>query len=171
MLNNIKNMLLYFGAHSTDIIVSVVIMVSAIIVAIGLFKPIIFDRIKNKELRKVALAVSNIAASFIAAFVYFVTEGWDFKYYVIASLALAITCIITYYVYETIPGMRRLIGGLGAAAIGKVFNVALLAATTDDNNAVKTEFKNTTVQLKSATRQGLKNTTTKIKVDKDLTGL
>lgn len=171
MLNNMKNMLLYFGAHSTDIIVSVVIMVSAIIVVIGFLKPILFDRIKNKELRKAALAASNIVSSFICAFVYFVTEGWNFKYYVLASLALAVACIITYYVYETIPGMRKLIGGLGTAAISKVFNVALLAATTDDANAVKTEFQNTTVELKDTTRLELKKNATKVKIDKDLAKL
>ena len=171
MLNNMKNMLLYFGAHSTDIIVSVVIMVSAIIVAIGFLKPILFDRIKNKELRKVALAVSNVAASFISAFGYFVKEGWDFKYYVLASLALTVACIITYYVYETIPGMRKLIGGLGAAAIGKVFNVALLAATTNDDNVVKAEFQNATVELKDTTRQELKKSVTKVKEGNDLAKL
>jgi hypothetical protein len=67
--------------------------------------------------------------------------------------------------------MRKIIGGFGTAAICKVFNVALLAATTDDENAVKTEFQNASVELKDTTRQELKKNVTKVKIDKDLAKL
>lgn len=172
MLNSIKNMLLYLGAHYKDVIVAVMIMVSAIIFLIGLAKPFLFDRIKNKDFRKAALAGSNVALSFLSALSYFLIEDWNFKYYVIASIALSFACILTYYVYETIPGMRKVIGGLGYAAICKVFNVALLAASGNDTNDVKTAIKKTvSQQLEPTAKQTLTKVTKKVKIDKDLIGL
>ena len=170
MLANIKEMLLYFGAHYNDIIVAVVIMVSAIIVAIGLLKPILFNKIANKDLRRTALAGSNVAASFLSAFIYFMTEGWDFKYYCVSAVCLAVCCIVTYWLYEN-TCLRNLIGVIGTLALRKMFNILSLAATNDDVNAVKAEIKSATEQLKATTKQELKKNSTTVKVDKDLKGL
>ena len=170
MLANIKNMFLYFGVHYNDIIVAVVIMVSAIIAAIGILKPIIFDKIPNKDVRKVALAGSNVVASFLSALVYFLTEGWDFKYFGIAGAALAICCIVTYWLYEN-TCLRNLITIIGSLALRKVFSIVSLAATTDDVNAVKAEINNAKTQLKTTTKSELKKTVNSIKADKDLRNL
>jgi hypothetical protein len=64
MLNNLKTMLSFFGANCIDIIVDVMLMVSEIIVIIGFFKLVIFNRIKNKEIRRAVLALTNVAACF-----------------------------------------------------------------------------------------------------------
>lgn len=171
MLANILAMANFFTANCNDIIVNVVIMVSAIIVTIGFLKPIVFDRIQNKELRKGALALTNVGACFIAALGYFLRNGWNLKYYPLAALALTFVSIITYYVYETIPGARKLIGGIGLAAISKVFNVSILAATTDDAKVVHTEAKTATVELKNFTKNALKKAASKTNVDKNLKNL
>ena len=170
MFANIHNMLAFLAANYNDILVCTVIMVSAIIVAIGLLKPILFNRIKNKHLRKALLAFSNVAACFAAAAVYFFTRGWDFVYYVPAAVALSIGCIVTYWLYEN-TCLRNLIGLIGGMALRKVLNVACFAATTDDVNAVKTELKKTSEQLKSHTKAELKKAAAKSKEDKDLKGL
>ena len=170
MLNNISNMLRYFGAHSTDIIVNVVIMASAVIVAIGLLKPIFFNKIQNKYIRKAALSFSNIIGCFVCALVYFLIEGWGFKYYFIAAFALSIWCIITYWLYEN-TCLRNLINVVGGLALRKVFTVIKVAITEDDANAVKTEIQNATTQLKPAVKQELKKAASTIKVDKDLINL
>lgn len=170
MLANIKAMLYYFGAHYNDIIVSVVIMVSAIIVAIGILKPIIFNKITNKYVRKAVLAFSNVVGCFIAALIYFLLEDWNLKYYFLASGALSVCCIVTYWLYEN-TCLRNLIGVVGNIALRKGLSVLNLAVTNDDVNTVKAEIKNATAQLKTTTKQELKKTATQIKVDKDLKNL
>ena len=76
---------------------------------------------------------------------------------------------MTYWLYEN-TCLRNLIGLIGTLALRKAFNIVSLAATNDDVNAVKTELKNASTQLKTTTKQELKKATT-IKVDKDLKGL
>lgn len=170
MLANIENMLRFFGANYQDVMVSVVIMVSAIIAVIGILKPIVYNRIKNKNIRKAALAFSNIFACFGSAIVYFLIEGWNLKYYFAASLALSVCCIVTYWLYEN-TCLRNLIGLIGGIALRKFDGIAKLALTTDDVEQVKTEIKNATVQLKATTKQELKKTATQTNFDKDLKGL
>lgn len=170
MLANIKNMLLYFGAHYNDILLAVVIMVSSIIVAIGILKPIVFNKIPNKYIRKAVLAFSNVIGCFVSAFVYFLTEGWNLDYYLLAALALSVVCIVTYWFYEN-TCLRNLIELIGGIALRKVFNIAQLALTNDDAKTVQAEIKNATAQLKATTKTELKKTATKINTDKDLKGL
>ena len=170
MLDTLKTMLYLFGAHYTDIILAVVIMVSAIIVAIGLLKPIIFNKISNKYIRKAALAFSNVAACFVAAFIYFVIEDWNLKYYIYASGALSVCCIVTYWLYEN-TCLRNLIGVVGGIALRKGVSLLNVAVTNDDVNTVKAEIKNATAQLKTTTQQEIKKTAAKIKADKDLKNL
>ena len=167
MLANINHMLAYFARNPDDIIVPVVIMVSAIIVAIGLLKPLLFNRIKNKHIRKAALAFSSIAASFVASFIFFWVRGWAFDDYLAASLALAICCIVTYWLYEY-TCLRNLIELIGGMALRKALNILNIAATKDDVEAVKAELKKTGEELKAHTKLELKNTANKLKEDKDL---
>lgn len=171
MLANIKNMFLYFGAHYNDILLAVVIMVSSVIVAIGLLKPLAFNKIKNKYIRKAALAFSNVLGCFVSAFVYFLTEGWNLDYYLLAALALSAVCIVTYWFYEN-TCLRNLIELVGSLALRKTLSLAHLALTTDDVKTVEAEYNNAKAQLKASTKTELKKTTlTKTNTDKDLRGL
>lgn len=170
MLANIKTMLYFFGANFQDILVSVIIMVSAIIVAIGVLKPVIKKKITNKYIRKVVLFFGNIAACFLAALVYFLTEDWNLDYYFLAAIALTVCSIVTYALYEH-TCLRELIGLVGSLALSKAGGVFKLALTTDDTEKVRSEIKNATAQLKTTTKQELKKTANSIKVDKDLKGL
>lgn len=170
MLANIKNMLLYFGAHSTDIILAVVIMVSAVIVAIGILKPVAFNKIKNKHIRKAALSFSNVIGCYIFALVYFLMNDWNLKYYFLAGAALSVACIVTYWFYEN-TCFRNLIGLIGGIAINKILNLAKIALTADEVDQVKAEFEKASTELKSFTKQELKKTIHTTKEDKDLKGL
>ena len=163
MLANIQNVLSLYGAHYKDIIVYGLIMVSAIIVAIGLLKPILFNRIPNKHVRKVALALTNVATCYLTVLVYFLVCGISLEFYVIAATALSVTCIVTYWLYEN-TCLRNLIGLIGSMALRKVF----FAITSEDVEAVKTELKKTGEELKAHTKQELKKTAAKVKEDKDL---
>lgn len=167
MLANIEKLFDIFRANYNDILVCVVIMVSAIIVAIGILKPLLFNRIPNKHVRKAALAFTNVALCFATAFVYFLVRDINFDYYIITATALSIACIVTYWLYEN-TCLRDLIGLIGGITLRKVLKVSLFALTTDDVEAVKTELKKTGAELKSYAKKELKKAPDKIKGDKDL---
>lgn len=167
MLANIEKVMPLLTAHYDDIIVYGFIMVSAIIVAIGLLKPILFDKIQNKHIRKAALAFSTIAACYLTVLVYFLVAGYGLKYYSESAAALTVACIITYWLYEN-TCLRNLINLIGGIALRKV----LVVLTADDIKAVKTELVKTGAELKATAKQELKKiTTTKSKDDKDLKNL
>ena len=168
MLELFKTGLLFLENNFHNVVVYTVVMVSAIIVAIGLLKPVLFNRIKNKNLRKAVLAFSNVASCFVAIFgVYVSNHWWDFKYYLPTSIALSIACIITYWLYEN-TCLRNLIETIGKIALRKLGNVALLALSKTDIEEIKTEAKKATEEIKAkAEKELLKNT----KTDKDLEGI
>ena len=169
-MQDIQTMLSFIGANYKDVIVQGLIMVSAIIVGIGLLKPLVFNKIKNKNLRKVALAVSNIAACFLAILITFIVQGWSFEHYLTASIALTLSCIITYWFYEN-TCLRNLIDTIGSTVISKVLSVSAAAIKKGDVEEVKAELKKAGDELKNLTKQEIKKTATKITEDKDLTGL
>lgn len=170
MLANIGIMLKYFAAHYNDIIVNVVIMVSAVIVAIGILKPFIFNRITNKHVRKAVLAFSNVAGCFIAALIYFLVRDWNFAHYPLAALALSVVCVMTYWLYEN-TCLRNLIEVVGGIALRKALSILGTAVTNDDVNAVKTEYKNAVNHVRTQTKVELKKVVSKAQTDKDLRNL
>ena len=169
MLDYVKEIIAFLEVYFNDVFVYVVAMVSGIIVAIGLLKPILFDRIKNKQLRKVALAFSNVAFCFICTLVVFFVQAWNLKYYLISAIALTISCIITYWLYEN-TCLRNLIATIGNIVLKKLVNTASIAVNADDINEIKTEAKKVSKELKAKTKEALKKAT-EITEDKDLEGL
>ena len=169
-MKSVKAMIYYTEANFQDIFLYVVLMVSAIIVTIGLLKPLLYNKIKCKELRKVALAFSNVALCFIAALIVFVLEGWNFDHYIAASIVLAVTSIVIYWLYEN-TCLRNLIATIGNIVLRKFGSVALLTMEKQDINEIKTEAKKAVTELKAQTSKELKKTAKTIKEDKDLKGL
>ena len=170
MFANIEKVLSLYGANYQNIIVCGMIMVSAIIVAIGLLKPLIFNKIKNKHIRGSALAFTNVAACYLTVLVYFFASGIDFEFYVLAATSLSIMCIVTYWLYEN-TRLRNLIGLLGRIALRKVAKLSVFALTNEDVVAVRAELKKTGAELKVYAQQELKKTATKVREDKDLKNL
>ena len=171
MLDIMKNGLIFLENNSHNIFVYSVIMVSVIIAVIGILKPILFNKIKSKQLRKCTLAFSNVALCFISVFgVFIANRWWDFKYYLATSIALCIACILTYWLYEN-TCLRNLIETIGKIALRKLGNVALIALTNDEIEEIKTEAKKATAEIKALTEAELKKATTQMIKDKDLEGL
>ena len=170
MLNYVKAIIAFLEVNFNDVFVYAVAMVSAIIVAIGLLKPVLFDKIKNKNVRKVALAFSNVALCFICALVLFFVKDWNFNYYLVSAIALTVSCIVTYWLYEN-TCLRNLIATVGNIVLRKVANIAFFAVNTDDINEIKTEAKKATNELKAQTKKALKKAANEIKEDNDLKGL
>lgn len=167
MLAYIEKVLSIYGANYQDIIVCGMIMVSAIIVAIGLLKPLIFNKIKNKHIRGSALAFTNVAACYLTVLVHFLISGTDFEFYVLAATSLSIMCIVTYWLYEN-TRLRNLIGLLGRIALRKVAKLSVFALTNEDVEAVKAELKKTGNELKAQTKSEIKKSAAKAREDKDL---
>ena len=166
MVEFIKTGLFYLASNLQDIFVYTVVMVSAIIVAIGLLKPVVFNKIKSKQWRKVALSFSNVGACFISALVLFCIKSWNFKYYLAFAIALTISCIVTYWLYEN-TCLRNLIETIGKIALRKFGNVAFLAVTTDEMEEIKNEAKKATAEIKAMTKDAIQQTATQMKEDKD----
>lgn len=165
MLDSILRVMPLVTEHFNNIIVYGFMIASAIIVAIGLLKPILFNKIPNKNIRKVALAFSNVALCFISVLVIFLIKGWNFEYYIATATALSVGCIVTYWFYEN-TCLRNLIGTVGNIALKKLASIAFIVFTKDDINELKTEVDKITKELKEDTKNALK----KANEDNDLKG-
>ena len=106
----------------------------------------------------------------IAAFVYFLANGWNLKYYLLAALALSASCIMTYWLYEN-TCLRNLIGLVGSMALRKAFGLVVLAVNTNDIAEIKSEANKVVEELTAQTSKEIKQTVNAIKEDDDLKGL
>lgn len=137
-----------------------VAIVSAIIVIIGILKPIVFDRIKQKQLRRLALAGTDIVSSLLSTLIYFSIEGISFTNYWIGSVAVFVLSVILYWIYEN-TCMRD-----GIHKVGKYVIVRLIKILTTMNN--KSEAQQELKEL-SADAKVLAKTAAKTAVnDKEL---
>lgn len=158
-------------AHYLDLIVVGVIMVSAIIMFIGILKPVLFNKIKNKGVRKGLLALSDIVFAFIATAVYFLIESINWEYYWVASAITSLATIVAYWVYEN-TSLRTLIEKIGTIALKKFVRVGLALFTADEKSEVEQTLNTVIDEVKSATKAELKSTSNALKKgDKELENL
>lgn len=146
------------------------IMVSAIIVFIGVLKPLLFNKIKNKLLRKSLLAFSDVLFSFAATAIHFLIEGYTWEYYWISAIGASIGCIVTYWVYEN-TCLRNLIEKLGWAALMKFAKIGLMILGVEENKVVGEAIIKADQELKKASKTELKNASELISKDKELKNL
>ena len=161
-MKSVQVMLNYTEANFHDIFWYMVLMVSGIIFAIGLLKPLLYNKIKNKQIRKVALAFSNVILCFVCVLVTFVIRGWDLNYYLASAIVLSVSCIVTYWLYEN-TCLRNLIDMIGSIVLKNVANKVLL--NTADVANIKDEAKKAVAEFRT---QNVKKNT---KEDEDLKGL
>ena len=146
------------------------IMVSAIIVFIGVLKPVLFNRIACKALRKAALASADVVFSFAAVAVYFALYHFPFTYYVHTSVALTVACIVAYWLYEN-TSLRTLIDKLGSLALKKVSRVvSALVSDGADSVDIEKEIKKAADEIKVTAKKQLKSAK-QSKKDKELENL
>ena len=138
-----------------ELAVAGAIMVSTIIVFMGILKPLVFNRIPYKAVRKSALAFSNIFLSFVATAIYFVIRDINWELYVLASLVTSVACIVTYWLYEN-THLREGIHKVGELAIDKIAYVAKLALSGKNTKTIDAEIKKATEELKATAKAELK---------------
>ena len=147
-----------------------VIMVSAIIVFIGILKPILFDRISCKPLRKACLAMTNVVASFAATAIFYWVNKITFEYYWFGAAVIAISTIITYWLYET-TCLRNLIHKIGSMVLKKIWSILKNIFEKEDVEEVRKELLNAQNALVASTKKELKGAANSVKHDKELNNL
>lgn len=152
-----------------NILICGVIMVSTIIVLIGVLKPLLFNRVSNKYLRKALLALSDLVFSAIATAVCFWIEQVSFDQYLLGTFAVFVMVVVTYWFYEN-TCLRNLIEKIGKFALNKIA-VVVVKSATNENIDLKAELKNTSTVLKKATATELKATVKTTVKDKELKNL
>lgn len=166
MFEQFFNTIALFMSNFKENVLTGVIMVSAIIVFIGLLKPLLFDRIKFKPLRKAAIAFSSAACCFIATATTFWIESIDFSYYWYATAAVFSVMVVVYWFYEN-TCFRNLIKKIGTIVLTKLYNSFLAIMNKNDVQDIKKEV----AAVKSEIRKELKLEKSKVKTDKELKNL
>lgn len=144
------------------------IMVSAIIVLIGLLKPLVFDKIKWKPLRKAMIAVADITCCFVATAIAFWSRGASFEYYLISTAVVFVATVVVYWFYEN-TCFRDLIHKIGSITIKKAISVFTAIVENKDAKEIKKEIDKVQKELKTIARNELSVATKK--VDKELKNL
>lgn len=132
-----KNVFSVFLANWETALIGGVIVVSAVIVIMGALK-FLFNKIKNKYLRKFLLSFSSVLLAMPATAIYFVSSGISFDYYWIGYAMTAFATIIAYWFYEN-TCLRELIQKIGTLTIGRLFNAFLDKVRGKSNDVEATQ--------------------------------
>ena len=170
MLYHIEALYTLLKGNFYDSIVAGVIMVSAIIVFIGLMKPLVFDRISCKPLRKVLVAFTDIAMCFGATAITFWVKDIAFTYYLYASAFVSVGSIVVYWLYENTL-FRNLIHKIGSITLKRIYKIINSFVEKEDVEEIKKELKNVSNELKSTAKKEIKDATKKFGADKELQNL
>ena len=116
----VKEVISIFLNNTEEIFTAVIVMVSAVIVLMGILKTVLFNRIKSKGIRCVALSFSSLAIMYAAVAVYFLINTIDFKYYAICGSLVCVAMIVIYWFYEN-TYLRAGIHKIGSFVISTLF--------------------------------------------------
>lgn len=166
MFEQFFNMIALFMSNFKENVLTGVIMVSAIIVFIGLLKPLLFDKIKFKPLRKAAIAFSSAICCFIATAITFWVYKIDFSFYVSVTAVVFVAMVIVYWFYEN-TCLRNLIKKIGTIVLTKLYNSFVAIMNKDDVQDIQKEV----IAVHKEIRNELKLEKSKAKTDKELSNL
>lgn len=110
----------YFMQNLETMIPMVVIMMSTLIVFMGMLKPILFNRVSNKDIRGMLLFFTSIVLSFASVAVTFLIKQYNFDYYWICGALYSGGVIVMYALYEHTP-LRPTIHKIGSFVLEKTF--------------------------------------------------
>ncbi len=131
------------------------IMVSALIVFLEAMKPVLFNRIANKNLRGSALFFASIFLAFGFTAVAFWVKDWNFDYYLWVASLFSLWTIVVYAFYEY-TRLRSLIEMIGGFAWNKIFSIF-----RKENANVKEEINLALNELTKVTKKQVKSVATK----------
>lgn len=144
-----------------------IIMACMIIVLIGAFKPLLFNRIKNKNLRGALLSLTNVALSFVFVAIAFWAKNISFEYYWFTSIVFCGFCVVIYWAYENLTQARAGIHKLGSFMWKKIAPIIRdkLDLIIDGLNDTKQLTKTVDNYVKSSKLSGNSNKSTNKKND------
>lgn len=158
----IKELFGIFMNLKDEIVTAVIIMVSAVIVLMGILKTVLFNRIKNKHLRCVALSFTSIALMFVAVAICFAINDYNFRWFWLCGALVSVAMIVTYWLYENTQ-LRTLIHAIGSFVINKLFKAVatkfsdVAAGTELIGGAIDDMLKGTKTNETSDKSKDLKN--------------
>jgi Ca2+/Na+ antiporter len=109
-----------FMQNQEVIVTAVIIMISTVIVLMGILKRLVFNRIKSKALRCVALSFTSLALVYAATAIYFAINGVDFRWFLPCGTLICFAMIVTYWFYENTQA-RAGIHKIGSFVISTLF--------------------------------------------------
>lgn len=169
MIAHVKTFGAFYSADWKNLFTLGVIMVSAITILVGVLKPLLFNRIKWKPLRRTCLAFTNVGLCFLAVAITFAIKHYDYSVYMHTAIATSIFSILWYWVYEN-TCLRDLISKIGGITLRKLYATAKNIFDKDDIKEVEKEFNLAVEKIKEEFRKESQNST-KSKEDKELKNL
>jgi hypothetical protein len=166
----VKTFLDFYLADWKDLLLLGVIMVSAITVFVGILKPLLFNKIKWKPLRRASLAFTNVALCFACVAVGFLIKKYDFSVYLHTAVATSLFSIIWYWVYEN-TCLRDLISKIGGVALSKCYAMVKKLFDKNDAQEIEKEISILVEELKTNAKKEIKSATKNVKTDKELKNL
>lgn len=163
----VKDFFCLVYANWYDFLVAALVMCSAIIVFLGIMKPLLYNKIKNALLRKSALAFSSVFLSFAVMAVVFLVRKFDFHWYLCSSVSQALFTIIVYWFYEN-TCLRNLIKKIGTMVLSKI-GLVFLSKVQDEEVDLSKELAKASDDLVEKTKFELKSETKKL--DEELKNL
>lgn len=112
----------YFMQNIEVMIPMVVIMMSALIVFLGMLKPLLFNRVANKSIRCVLLSLTSVVLSFISVGIAFLIKQYNFDYYWICGGIYTCGVIVVYWLYENTQ-LRTGIQKIGSFVLDRFFGI------------------------------------------------
>lgn len=148
------------------------IVVSSLIVFLGALKSIVFDRVKNKYVRKSLLAFTSLALILPFTAIYFLIDRINFDYYWVACIILAPTVIVVYWLYEN-TNLRELIKKIGEKTWSSWFASFAASIVEENNKKAQEKVLSTSKETKKYIAKELKNASVLAKkhIDEDLKDL
>lgn len=120
MLNFISRFISYYIGDWKNVFIGALIVMGVVIFLMGILKNALFNRIKNKLLRKVLLSFCSLALVLPATFAYSIYQGLDMQYFWALYALNAIGTIVVYWFYEN-TGFRNLLSLIGRNTLVRLF--------------------------------------------------
>lgn len=153
-------------ANWQRVVIGGAIVVCSLIVFLGAIKPLIFDKIACKPLRKSLLALTSMALVLPFTAIHFLIDRISFDYYWYACILLAPTVIIVYWLYEN-TNIRLLIKNLGEKTWNKWLVLFAAGIVEENNEKVKAQALSTSKETKKYIAQELKKASVLAQKNKD----
>jgi hypothetical protein len=118
-----------FTSNWNTVMLGGLVVVGVVMFLMGLLKPVVFDKITNKGVRKTVLSITSLILVFPATIVWIISKGWEWNWAVFWLLYTlnCIQTIVVYWLYEgthirealQLLGKKTIVKWISAIAMGR----------------------------------------------------